>query len=236
MTERGRGRLHRSGSALCIGPSAMTWDKDVLTVRIEETTVPIPSQLRGVVRIYPNTLNERAFALDQSGLHSWQPIAPCAHVEVQMSHPMVRWHGSGYVDTNSGDTPLEDQFCTWTWSRADLRRGTAVLYDVVRRDGSAGRSSLLFTPAGSVEEFAPPPRVDLPMTAWRMKRQSRSDDLSALRVAKTLESAPFYARSLITTRLIGEIGWAMHESLSLDRFRSGIVQAMLPFRMPRRRG
>ena len=38
----------------------------------------------------------------------------------------------------------------------------------------------------------------------------------------------------LRTRLFGEDCAAVHESLSLDRFRMGIVRAMLPFRMPRR--
>lgn len=234
MTERGRGRLARTTSALCIGPSAMTWDNDVLTIRIAETTAPIPSALRGTVRVYPKTLAGRAFALDEAGSHRWQAIAPCAHVEVQMSQPTVRWRGSGYVDTNSGDAPLEDAFAAWTWSRADLRRGTAVLYDVVDRNGDNAKSALLFTTAGRIEEFALPPQTDLPATGWRIARHTRADDTASARVVKTLESAPFYARSLIGTRLLGERGLAMHESLSLDRFRSPLVQAMLPFRMPRR--
>jgi carotenoid 1,2-hydratase len=54
-----------------------------------------------------------------------------------------------------------------------------------------------------------------------------------VRIVKTLESAPFYARSLISTRMQGQRAFAVHESLSLGRFRSAWVQAMLPFRMPR---
>ena len=50
---------------------------------------------------------------------------------------------------------------------------------------------------------------------------------------RTLEDAPFYARSQLSARLFGETVDVMHESLSLDRFRRPIVQAMLPFRMPR---
>jgi carotenoid 1,2-hydratase len=38
---------------------------------------------------------------------------------------------------------------------------------------------------------------------------------------------------VLDTRLLGQDATAMHESLSLDRFRSPIVQMMLPFRMPR---
>jgi carotenoid 1,2-hydratase len=52
-------------------------------------------------------------------------------------------------------------------------------------------------------------------------------------VRQTLEDGPFYARSILSTRVFGEDVPAMHESLSLDRFRKPWVQAMLPFRMPR---
>jgi carotenoid 1,2-hydratase len=39
---------------------------------------------------------------------------------------------------------------------------------------------------------------------------------------------------VLSQRLLGEDVIAVHESLSLDRFRSRWVQALLPFRMPRR--
>jgi carotenoid 1,2-hydratase len=38
---------------------------------------------------------------------------------------------------------------------------------------------------------------------------------------------------MIATRLLGEPVNAMHESLSLDRFRKRWVQSLLRFRMPR---
>ena len=52
--------------------------------------------------------------------------------------------------------------------------------------------------------------------------------------ARTLEDTPFYARSLLDTCLLGEPVHGVHESLDLERFRSGWVQMLLPFRMPRR--
>ena len=52
-------------------------------------------------------------------------------------------------------------------------------------------------------------------------------------MVRTLEDAPFYARSVVSAKLLGEHVTLMHESLSLDRFRMPMVQAMLPFRMPR---
>lgn len=233
MTERGRDRVHRTASSLAIGPSMLSWDGDVLTIQIEEVTAPLPTSLRGIVRVYPKALAGRTFSLDAAGRHRWQPVAPCAHVEVLMSQPSLRWHGSGYVDSNSGDEPIEGAFQSWTWARADLRSGTAVLYDVVPHSSATGSVALLFNPAGSIEEFEPPPSVDLPPTHWHITRQTRADDARSVRVLKTLESAPFYARSLISTRILGQQAFAMHESLSLQRFRSRWVQAMLPFRMPR---
>ena len=53
-------------------------------------------------------------------------------------------------------------------------------------------------------------------------------------VLAVLEDTPFYARSRVATRLMGEDCVMMHESLSLDRFARPWIQAMLPFRMPRR--
>ena len=55
-------------------------------------------------------------------------------------------------------------------------------------------------------------------------------------VRQTLEDTPFYSRSVIETGLFGEQVTAVHESLSLDRFQAPWVQAMLPFRIPRRWG
>ena len=51
---------------------------------------------------------------------------------------------------------------------------------------------------------------------------------------ETLEDSPFYARSVVSASLLGERADAVHESLSLDRFRAGWVRLLLPFRMPRR--
>ncbi len=233
MTERGSARLNRTASTLAIGPSAVAWNGDVLTIQIDEVTAPLPTRLRGIVRVFPKALAGQAFDLDAAGRHRWQPLAPCSHVEVEMSQPSLRWCGAGYVDTNNGDEPLEDAFRSWHWSRADVRSGTAVNYDVIRRDASTGSLSLLFNAAGQIEPFAPPAQVALPSTHWRMSRQVRTDDRRSVRVVKTLESAPFYARTLISTQLLGQRGLGIHESVSLDRFRSGLVQAMLPFRMPR---
>jgi carotenoid 1,2-hydratase len=233
LTERSGRSLMRSRSRLGIGPSALSWDGNVLTVRIDEVTVPFPSRLRGVVRLHPASLPGRGFALDAAGNHRWTPIAPCARVEVMLERPALRWNGNAYFDANAGSEPLEAGFQSWDWSRAALNRGTAVLYDAVRRDGSTKLLALRFGANGGVEGFEPPPAVRLPVTGWRVARGTRADAGHQAAVLETLEDTPFYARSLLSTRLLGEAATAVHESLSLDRFRAGWVQALLPFRMPR---
>lgn len=109
-----------------------------------------------------------------------------------------------------------------------------MLYDAVRRDGSKRLLALRFGPDGSVASFDAPPPVRLPpATVWRVDRATRADAGHGAAVMETLEDTPFYTRSLLRTHLLSERAMAVHESLSLDRFRTGWVQALLPFRMPR---
>lgn len=247
MTERGRGALFRDATSLTIGPSALAWDGTTLTIAIDETTVPVPSRLRGTVRVRPSALTGASFPLDEAGLHQWRPIAPCAAVELDLERPDLRWRGHGYLDSNRGEAPLESAFVRWDWSRASLPDSAAVLYHAVRRgsdgDGheSDGRKSderalaLRFSRDGGVAAFEAPQRIALPDTLWRLPRETRADTAGAMTVAATFEDSPFYARSLLTGTLLGQPVSAVHESLSLDRFAAPWVQAMLPFRMPRRK-
>ena len=232
-TERGQAALDRAPSWLAIGPSALRWTGSGLEIAIDEITAPLPRRLRGTVRLHPEALNPSAFDLDAEGRHRWWPICPCARVEVDFDAPDLRWSGHGYLDTNDGDEPLENAFSRWHWSRATLRGGSAVLYDVVRRDGQDASVALRFLRSGAVTEEEPPPRAALPPSRWRVARETRADPGGHPAVERGLEDGPFYARSILRTQLFGEPTAAMHESLSLDRFRSPWVQAMLPFRMPR---
>ncbi len=77
----------------------------------------------------------------------------------------------------------------------------------------------------------------LPSSRWGVARHVRSGpapDGSRPRVLRTLEDTPFYARDVVQGQLCGEPVQAMHETLDAGRFASPIVQAMLPWRMPRR--
>ena len=234
MTERRAGALRRDERSLTIGPSDLNWDGDALTIRIDEVTAPWPSRIRGTVKLHPHALVQRSFALDGEARHLWRPIAPRARVEVALDRPGLNWSGEGYLDTNAGAEPLEDGFAQWHWSRAHLKSHTAVLYDGTRRDGSTFGMALKIDRSGATEVVEAPPAAALPTSGWRMARATRADAGCLVSVRKTWEDSPFYVRSALDTHVFGEPCAAVHESLSLDRFRAPLVRAMLPFRMPRR--
>ena len=233
FTERGRAAVRRGPGWLGIGPSALSWDGDSLLIELDERAALSPARIRGTVRVRPQALTGHTELLDAAGRHRWSPLAPSAQVEVALRHPEARWSGAGYFDSNAGDRPLEDDFTTWHWSRAGLRRGAAVFYDVARRDGGSLAVALRVDPSGAVAAIAPPPAAALPASRWGLARRTRVDAGHAASVARSLLDAPFYARSVLATHVLGEAATAMHESLSMDRFRAPWVQAMLPFRAPR---
>ncbi len=232
MTEHGRRGMHRDALSLAIGRSLVRWQHDSLIIDIDEFTAPLPRRIRGQVRVHPRALTGHAVDLDPAGLHRWRPIAPHAQVEVILQQPALRWNGVGYLDSNDGDGPLEAAFRRWDWARAPQTNATAIVYEVSGRNGAERSIALRVDRAGNVDEPSPPQRVALPRTLWRMPRFTRADH-GAATLARTVQDSPFYARSVVNTRLFGEASQAMHESLDLDRFISPWTQAMLPFRVPR---
>jgi carotenoid 1,2-hydratase len=83
-----------------------------------------------------------------------------------------------------------------------------------------------------VSEFEAPPTKALPKTLWAIPRRMRSD--SEVRIQQQLEDTPFYQRAILQSELLGETVESFHETLNVPRLTSKIVQAMLPWRMPRR--
>lgn len=235
MTERGHRSIQRDADHLRIGPSQLQWRGDHLQIDLNEIGVPVPQRVRGTVRVYPDALCNFSAALDDAGKHRWGPIAPCARVEVDLAKPGLRWQGNAYLDSNEGDEPVAMPFKTWDWSRARMADGsTAVIYDVTQTNGARTLLAERFNPDGSWESFAPAKkRESLPSTLWRIDRGIRADIDATSRVLETLEDTPFYARSLLQTRLLGEQVTAVHETLQPQRLRNKAVQMMLPFRMPR---
>jgi carotenoid 1,2-hydratase len=231
MTERKRSAGERTADHYRIGPSSLRWENGELIVDIDEIAVPHLSRVRGRVRIIPEALNARVFDLDNPRRHHWRTIAPIARAEVEMENPAQRWSGSGYVDTNWGEEPLEAGFPRWDWSRAEGKSGCTVLYDATRRDGTDLSLGLRFDRKGGLTEVTPPPRMALPTTLWRVKRSIQSE--TTPKELKRLEDAPFYARAEIETTLHGERVRAVHETVDGNRFGSRWVKVLLPFRMPR---
>lgn len=236
MTERGSEALTRDGTSFTLGPSSVQWRGDALVVDIDEVAVPLPRRIKGRLTLRPDALTPQAFALDPDEQHLWWPVAPSARLEVAFEKPALHWRGHGYHDSNWGEVPLEDSFLSWTWSRAHLTRETAILYDVVPANGPERGLALRFDERGDAQSFAAPPAQGLPRGLWGVERATRVDNDHQARVVDTLEDAPFYLRSTLSTHLLGQAATAMHESLSLRRFDKAWVQALLPFRMPRRAG
>lgn len=233
MTERGSSALRRDASELRIGPSAMRWNGNALEVSLDEIAVPWPARVRGHLRIEPRILTGESFALDAAGQHRWQPIAPRSRVTLALDAPSLAWSGEGYLDSNWGQAPLEDAFSSWHWSRSALPEGGSLIrYDLHRLDGSPHQLNLQVGTDGRIHSVAPRAVRALPDTFWGLRRRARGE----ARLLQTLEDGPFYARSLLTTRHQGQDLRTLHESLSLQRFRARWVQALLPFRMPRRAG
>ena len=235
MTERGRRRLHRERGQFVVGPSQLKWQGDHLCIDLNEVCAPIPFSVRGRVRVYPSALSTFVTTLDDAGRHRWGPIAPCARVEVQLEHPQTSWKGAAYFDSNEGDEPVTEPFSAWDWSRASLSDGsTAVIYDVRQTNGSQQLIAERFFPEGRHQPFTvSAERQTLKPTLWQIQRAMRCDLGAEVTLMETLEDAPFYARSLLKTQLLGEAVTAVHETLQPQRLHNGLVRLMLRCRMPR---
>ncbi len=231
MTERDASRVQRTEHELHIGPSHLAWrSDDSLCMALDEWTVPWPSRLRGRIRLSPQQWPCQSFALDAAGRHQWQPISPRGRIELDFDSPRLRWQGDAYMDANHGTRPLERDFESWQWSRSALSdQRSRLIYEVRTVEGGARAVALEVSADGRIHSRAMPANHCLPATAWGVARSSRAEQRPDL--LATLESGPFYSRSLL--RDPGDGAWTMHESLSLTRFTQPWVQAMLPFRMPR---
>ncbi len=237
MTERDAGAISRTPTTFQIGPSGLRWDGQTLTIEIEERTPPFPlpitSKIKGRVRVHPKIFTGRAFELDPMARHVWWPIAPVARIEVELDEPNLKWSGEGYIDNNRGAEMLEAGFSHWSWSRAALKTGAAVVYDVDSRHGAIEPLAMRFDRMGEAEPIERLESRRLMPTRWLVPRTTRTDHGTTARVLKTLEDAPFYARSLVAASVGGERVTAIHESLSLRRFAHPVVRWMLPYKMPR---
>ena len=236
LTERGSRSVARGERDLAIGPSSMEWDGTELRISFDEVTAPIPSRLRGRVRVRPAGVTGEVLKLDAAGRHVWSPIAPVATAEVDLESPSLRFRGAAYFDSNAGDEPLERAFSSWTWSRSSRPSETAVTYDVRRADGSRALIARAFGAGGEARDLENLREMPLGLTRWGVDRSIQADARTSPRLLRTLEDTPFYARSLASASFGGQASTVVHEALSLDRFKQGWVRFLLPFRMRREPG
>jgi carotenoid 1,2-hydratase len=238
MTERGQSCVQADSRSLIIGDSALRWIGGALHIEIRERCCPVPSRILGSVTVRPLVTPGCCFSLDACGRHAWWPLAPKAAIEVSFTHPRLLWSGTAYLDANAGSRPLEQDFRGWSWSRSALASGSAVFYELQPRSEPAHSLSLLFDAEGAAKPLTAPPLCPLPASRWGIARstrceQSAAGEPAAPRILQTTVDAPFYARSLLRTRIAGQEVTTVHESLDLDRFSRPWVQCLLPFRMPR---
>jgi carotenoid 1,2-hydratase len=251
MTERGARHVQRDVTSFRVGPSGLHWNGQALHIDLDERASPLPRRVQGRVTLHPTATTTFVAPIDHAGRHRWQPIAPCARLEVSLREPALSWRGSGYFDANEGDESISRGFTRWDWMRTCERDATTVIYDVDPRGGLPKLIARRFARDGSHVAVDVTPRKPLAATPlWRIDRQVRAlgmDTASGfagrsvreprVRVARTLEDTPFYARSLMSLHSGDDREppiHAVHETLDADRLDSTVVQWMLPFRMPRR--
>jgi carotenoid 1,2-hydratase len=247
MTERAARHVGVTSNLFAVGPSSLHWKDGQLVIEIDEWTVPFPSRIRGTVTVTPQAIHTESYALDSAGQHHWRPISPTSRVVVELKNPGFHWHGHAYFDSNHGAAPLESAFSSWDWSRGKFvskdqalasNDPTLVVYDIRRVDGTHLNLAKQFCvdAAGRAitTDFVAPRLHALPRTGWWIDRAAACEAGHECRVMSTAEDTPFYARSVVSTKLCGGETLAFHESLSLQRFSRRWVQTLLPFKMPRR--
>jgi carotenoid 1,2-hydratase len=232
MTERCARQLHTTPDLMRVGKNAVRKRDASVQIAIDDRTMPWLRRISGDINITAEHSSGRVFTLDEGRRHQWQPIAPSARINVALQRPGLNWQGDAYVDTNAGERPLEADFRRWNWSSVRKPGGGAdIFYDVIERSDRRHSIALSADRFNQVSTRMAPATRTLHKSRWGVVRESQHG--ASASVIKTLEDAPFYARSLLSVDIAGESSVAMHESLSLERFSSAWVRLLLPFRMPR---
>ncbi len=236
MTDRGQSALRQTADTLTVGPSRMHWTGRELVIDINEMGAPpMVTPVRGRITLTPAAVTGVEVALTPDGAHLWRPFAPTARISVDLTQGQ-KWEGHGYMDANFGSRALEADFDYWTWGRYPLADGAVCFYDAVRRDGTELGLGLHVGRDGTASVISAPPKAALPRTLWAVRRETRCDAGYQPSQKLSMLDAPFYSRSLVETRLNGEVSQGVHEALDLTRFRRRWLMPMLAMRVPRRAG
>ena len=235
MTERSARQLRADDSGFALRGSHVRRTDDGLDIVLDERCTPLPRRLQGRISLQPLCLHPTPWSLHTNGRHHWWPVAPVSAATVKLEHPRVRFRGRGYIDSNFGDEPLERGFRAWDWTRREVFAADGhtpdLTYHTIERDGQARDLTLAQASEGGLVRTTTPRRQLLAPALWQVGRSVGADE--PVTSMRTLEDTPFYVRSLLTLGRAESAFRVMHESLDLDRFASGWVQRLLPFRMPR---
>lgn len=236
LTERAIAEGDRTGSSVAFGASHVRWDGDELVIDVVERTTDIvrlaPRTVRGTVRFRPEGLTGRRYTLDPEGDHAWWPVAPLGKVEARFSEPELVFRGTGYHDANAGRVPIERSFGGWSWCRGEVDGEAIVGYETTTRDGARVRHAFVWD-GQTLEDVALDGDRALERSRWGIARRCPADLGALPRSARWLEDTPFYARSLVDTRLLGRPIRVVHESLDGDRLARRWVRSLLGFKMGR---
>lgn len=236
MTDRGTPALRQSADTFSVGPSSMRWVNGQLVIDINEISgPPLISRVRGTITVTPSAITSVELPLTEDGTHIWRPFGPVSDISVDLEAPGWQWDGHGYFDANFGTRALEEDFSYWTWGRYPTAGGSTCFYDATRLDGSKLGSGFHFDPDGTATEIDLPPKLEFKRSLWAVRRETRGDCGFRPRQVMNMLDAPFYSRSMVETRINGEMTVGVHEALDLTRFRSPLIKPMLAVRVPRRR-
>jgi carotenoid 1,2-hydratase len=236
MTDRGTPALRQSADTFSVGPSSMRWVNGQLVIDINEISgPPLISRVRGTITVTPSAITSVELPLTEDGTHIWRPFGPVSDISVDLEAPGWQWDGHGYFDANFGTRALEEDFSYWTWGRYPAAGGSTCFYDTTRLDGSKLGSGFHFNPDGTATEIDLPPQLEFKRSLWAVRRETRGDCGFRPRQVMNMLDAPFYSRSMVETRINGEMTVGVHEALDLTRFRSPLIKPMLAVRVPRRR-
>ena len=195
----------------------------------------LPSRIRGTVRLHPTAhrRSTRSRWIRLAGIAGGRS-PPAARIEVELDRPALRWSGPAYLDTNSGDEPLERVHHLGLVARQPARRhGHPLRCPTPRaaRDG-AGAALRPHRRGRAVRAAAGGRACRRPL--WRVARGTRAMPV----IRRTVQRDPRGCARSTAARSCASICWASRCGDAREPvarpLRRALVQLMLPFRMPRR--
>lgn len=270
MNEYPRDAFVADAREIRVGSTVLRYRPDGLDVEIDEDSTLFFGKPGERVRVrlridtalhIGNTVAPFALGGNAAGeSHYWQPIAPAATAEVELSCGalQLRFTGHAYCDRNCGSGRLEDTFRRWSWAHGVTQSqnpAALVLYQAERWDGGVLALAVRYPaqPCAASDGGARIFRDDA--SGWGGSAGGRMDYLwlrvpprfvlgayHADRIAKgRLEDAPFYARYAATLSAPSddsptknptprETFFGVGEYLDLERFRSRAVQFLLTYK------